>query len=65
MVYEFKCNHCQLEVEEDLTIKEYEAKTAQPIPCEQCQVGELKRVFKPTTFILKGPAWGKNGYNYP
>lgn len=30
--------------------------------CEKCDAGEMQRVIQPSSFVLKGSGWAKDGY---
>ena len=59
MLYVYKCKTCGL-------TQEVQHKVDEPGPatCALCkEMGTMEKQIQPTTFILKGGGWGKNGYS--
>ncbi|NDC23971.1 MAG: zinc ribbon domain-containing protein [Proteobacteria bacterium] len=57
MIYDYKCEKCDREFEEDQRSSDPPLTT-----CEKCS-GNLSRIISaPPTFILKGSGWAKDGY---
>lgn len=58
MIYEFYCPYCGINFVQKMTVKEYEKKE---VKCVGCGYDEVKRVYRPFHFLLKGN-WFKEEY---
>jgi len=57
MLYEYKCNHCDREFEEEQKM------TDPPLEkCEKCGGNVTRLISGAPAFILKGSGWYKDGY---
>jgi putative FmdB family regulatory protein len=58
MIYEYKCENCNHEVDIEQKITESPRKN-----CPECRKDSLKRLISNTSFVLRGEAWEKKkGY---
>lgn len=63
--YVYECPHCKRVKEIIHSVKELEERT---VVCEACipkkhGCFKMKRIVAPTSFILKGQGWAKDGYD--
>lgn len=58
MIYNYLCKKCNAEEEVTLRLKELEGYHHY---CKECQK-EMVRTIGPSTFILKGSCWARDGY---
>lgn len=62
-VYVFECPNC-LRQKDLLVISHKEAQdTIMECENERCEGQKMKHIIAPTSFILKGPGWAKDGYS--
>lgn len=57
MIYEYKCNRCDREFEENQKMSEPPIET-----CEKCGGVVTRLISGAPVFILKGTGWYKDGY---
>lgn len=61
-VYVYECPRCGHDIELERRIRERKTKTICPkLGCREMQI-EMERVVAPSSFILKGSGWAKDGY---
>lgn len=58
MTYEYHCNFCGHEFEEEQSIKDSPLEK-----CPKCNSDTLKRMICSSTFILKGDGWAADNYS--
>ena len=56
-IFEFKCKKCG-NIFEELFLKKSNDET---VSCPKC-FGPAEKIISCSSFILKGPGWGKDGY---
>ena len=57
-IYEYECEKCKKSFEVEQKLSEPKKKDC---PQEGC-TGEVKRLISPSSFVLKGGGWAKDGY---
>lgn len=55
--YEYACNSCRYEFEEEQSIKDEPLKN-----CPACKHDSLKRLISKSSFTLKGSGWASDNY---
>lgn len=58
--YVYRCSNCGSEIE--VVQKMTDAKLTQ---CSNCQTDSLERIITPSSFVLRGSGWFKDGYSTP
>lgn len=59
-IYEYGCGACGHKFEEQQKMADPPLKV-----CPQCNKESLEKLIAPTTFVLKGGGWYKDGYGNP
>lgn len=60
-IYEYECSSCEILIEVNWSLAEYDENKDKPLPCEGCQK-EMKRIVSQSSFQLKGSGWSNDGY---
>ncbi len=57
-VYDYECQNCEYELHVTQKITE-------PLKrkCPRCKKLRLKKLISPSSFVLKGKGWAKDGYS--